>query len=138
MTQQTAATMTQSDTEILRGAYAAFAAGDVPAVLGMFSDDITWHEPGRNPLAGDYTGHDEVVGFFQALGERCDGTFGLDVRQTLDDGQGTVVALVTETAERNGARLALAAVHVWRFANGRATSFEDVVSDDHALDAFWA
>lgn len=55
--------MTQSDAEILRKGYEDFAAGDVPSVLAVFSEDITWHVPGRNPISGDYTGHDEVVAF---------------------------------------------------------------------------
>jgi ketosteroid isomerase-like protein len=61
--------MTQSNAEILRGGYEAYQQGDVPAVLAVFAEDIAWHVPGRNPLSGDYTGHDEVVGFFQGLGD---------------------------------------------------------------------
>jgi len=130
--------MTQTDTEILRSGYESFAAGDVPAVLAVFSDDIAWHVPGRNPMAGDYTGHDEVVGFFQMLGERSDGTFRLAVHDILDDGEGKLVALVTENAQRNGATLNSPAVHVWRLQEGKATSFDAFMHDDYAFDEFWS
>jgi ketosteroid isomerase-like protein len=137
MTQPTTATTPRTDAEILGGALQALAAGDVPTVLAALSDDITWHVSGRNPLSGDYRGHAEVVGFFQALGERCNGTFRLDVHDILDSGSGAVVALVTERAERDGAQLADSAVHLWRFEGGKATSFRAFTGDEHAQDAFW-
>ena len=33
--------MSQSNAEIIRSGYEAFAAGDVPAVLAMFADDVS-------------------------------------------------------------------------------------------------
>lgn len=129
--------MDQSNAELLRSGYAAFAEGDVGAVLALFSEDIAWHIPGRNLLSGDYTGHDEVLGFFQALGERSNGTFRLDVHDVLDNGEDKVLALVTENAERGGARLQFEAVHVWRMQDGKATSMQAFLADDHEADEFW-
>jgi uncharacterized protein len=130
--------MSQSNAEILRTGYEAFAQGDVPAVLAVFSEDIVWRVPGRNPLSGEYTGHDAVLGFFQALGERSNGTFALDVHDVLDNGEDKVVVVVTETAERNGARLAALSVHLWHLSGGKATSFQAVTDDDYEVDEFWA
>jgi len=130
--------MTQSNAELLRSGYEAFAAGDVPAVLALFSEDIIWHAPGRNPISGDYTGHNEVVGFFQTLGERSNGTFHLVVHDIVDSGEDKVVALVTETGERNGISLHSSSVHVWRMHDGKAASFQAYQADDHHWDEFWA
>jgi ketosteroid isomerase-like protein len=130
--------MTQSDAELLRGGYEAFAAGDVPAVLLLFSEDIAWHVAGRSPIAGDYRGHDGVLGFFGALQARSNGTFKLDVHQILDSGDGTVVALVTETAHREDARLDLSQAHVWQVRDGKVTSFRDFPADAYAMDEFWS
>jgi ketosteroid isomerase-like protein len=130
--------MTQSNAEILRGGYEAYQQGDVPAVLAVFAEDIAWHVPGRNPLSGDYTGHDEVVGFFQGLGERSNGTFGLEVQDILDNGDDKVVVLVRETGERDGKHLDFPGVHVWRVQNGRATNFQAFFSDQYAVDDFWS
>ena len=43
--------------------YEALARGDIEAVAGMMSPDITVLMPGRSPLAGLYTGRDAVLGF---------------------------------------------------------------------------
>jgi ketosteroid isomerase-like protein len=138
MTQLDATTSTRSNADVVGAIYEAFGQGDVPAVLAMFREDITWHIPGRNPLSGDYVGHDEVVSFFQAMGERSDGTFTLDVHDVIGGGADLAVAVVTEHAGRNGARLEDPAIHVWRVEGGKATSFQAFTSDDHAQDTFWA
>lgn len=138
MSHSTATSTTQSSAEIVSSAYAAFVAGDVPAILSVLSEDVAWHISGRSPISGDYAGHDEVVGFFQTLGERSNGTFRLDVHDVLDDGADTVVALVTLTAERNGAHLDIEAAQLWRFENAKATSFRDFLGDERAHDEFWA
>jgi ketosteroid isomerase-like protein len=136
MTQSDA--VTQSNAELLRTAYEAFATGDVPAVLAIFSEDITFHIPGRNPISGDYAGHEEVTGFFQALGERSEGTFSIDVHDILDNGEDTVVALVTHNGHRDTGELAMPGVHVWHLKDGKATSHESFVADDHESDRFWS
>lgn len=130
--------MPQSNADIIRSGYEAFGAGDVPAVLAIFSDDLTWHISGRSPLAGTYTGPDEVLGFFGQLGERSNGTFNLDVHDILDNGDDKVVLLVTENAQRNDASLSMSAVHVWRVQDGKATAFEAFVADDYEVDEFWS
>ena len=134
----TDATTMQSNAEIIRTAYEAFATGDVPAVLAVFAEDMVWHKPGRSPLSGDHVGHDEILAVFQQLGERSNGTFNLDVHDVLDSGDDTVVALVTEHGERNGARLDASAVHVWRVEDGKATRFQVFAADDYESDEFWS
>ena len=130
--------MPQSNAEIIRSGYEAFAAGDVPAVLAIFSDGISWHIPGRSPLAGTYTGPDEVLGFFQNLGERSNGTFNLEIHDILDSGDDKVVLLLTETAQRNGTSLTVSAVHVWGVEDGKATTFQAYVADEYEVDEFWS
>jgi ketosteroid isomerase-like protein len=130
--------MTQSNAELVRSGYEAFAAGDIPSVLAIFADDISWVIPGRSPLAGTYTGHDEVLGFFTDLNERSDGTFELKIDDVLDSGGDKVVLLLTETAQRGDASLTTEAVHVWTVQDGKATRFRAYVDDQYAQDEFWS
>jgi ketosteroid isomerase-like protein len=130
--------LSKSNAEIIRSGYEAFAAGDVPAVLAIFSDDISWHIPGRSPLAGTYTGPDEVLGFFQNLGERSNGTFNLEVQDILDNGDDKVVLLLTEMAQRDDKSLSVSAVHVWSVQDGKATTFQAFVADEYEVDEFWS
>ena len=129
--------MTQSNAELLRRGYEAFAKGDIPAVLAIFDEDITWHVPGRSPLSGDYRGHDEVVGFFATAMELSGGTLRVQLDEIIGDGD-KVVALTTVTAERNGRSWSSPEVHVWRMPDGRAVEFREFQGDQQAEDDFWS
>lgn len=91
----------QNETFILQ-IYDDFAAGDVPAVLAAFAEDIHWHVPGRGPLSGDYHGPAEVLGFFEHfLGLADEGSFSIRIDEVLAKGD-RVIVLCTESASRNG------------------------------------
>jgi ketosteroid isomerase-like protein len=130
-------TTSAANIDTIRAAYAAFADGDIPAVLGVLADDIVWHVPGQNPLSGDYRGREEVLGFFAAIAERSGETFNITVDNVLGDGAGAVAVLTTERGQRAGMQLDTIAVHVWRFDEGLAVGFRGYQSDDHTWNAFW-
>ena len=56
--------MTAGNVEIVRGAYDAFARGDVPAVVGTMDPDIEWIESSAEglPATGTFKGPEAVVG----------------------------------------------------------------------------
>jgi hypothetical protein len=47
---------------------AADAAGSYDELRGFFTDDIIYNLPGRNLIAGKYTGIDAVVGLYMQVG----------------------------------------------------------------------
>lgn len=122
---------------IIRKAYDDFARGDVPAVLEAFAPSITWHVPGHSPLSGDYTGHEQVVGFFKHTFELSAGVFRIEVHRVLAE-EDLVVVLATVTAERNGRSAAFPEVHVWRLTAGKAVEFREYQGDEQTEDRFWS
>ena len=110
--------------EIIEGAYASFAQGDVPAALAAFADDIEWTEPDGHPLAGTYVGPQAVLeGVFMRLGEIGD-HFAVVPEQFVADGD-TVVALghLAWKHKSTGAPALVKTAHVWTFEGGKAASF---------------
>ena len=127
--------MAHPNEDLLRKGYAAFAEGDLETVMGLFADDIKWHVPGRNPLAGDYSGKEEVGAFFSRFMELTNGTFRIDVHDVLaNDDHG--VALIHSTAQREGKSLDSNDVHVWHISDGRATEHWIHPGDQYAADEF--
>lgn len=111
-------------TETIRGAYAAFARGDVPAVLGIMAPEIRWTEAEGGPYGGVYAGPAGVLeNVFMKLGAEWDG-FAAAPHQ-LVAGDDTVVALgeYTGTCKRTGKSLRSPFAHVWRFKNGQVIAF---------------
>jgi ketosteroid isomerase-like protein len=129
--------MSESNCAIIRKAYEDFAKGNIPAVFAVLDAAIVWHVPGHSPLSGDFTGHDQVGGFFERTMERAKGVFHIDVHNVLADGE-LVVALVTVNAQRNGVSASFPEVHVWRLRNGKAVEFREYQGDEQREDRFWS
>lgn len=68
-----------------------YAGGDQRSVAAMLTEDVTWHVPGRNALAGDYRGRDEVLRYFAMRRDLAAATFRIDLRGVLADDDGSVV-----------------------------------------------
>ena len=75
--------MAHPNEDLLRQGYQAFATDDIDTVLSLFAQDIVWHMAGTSQLAGDYRGHQQVVGFFGRIMELSGGTFRLDIHDVL-------------------------------------------------------
>jgi len=129
--------MIDNSADIIRNGYLAYAKGDIPSVLAVLSEEITWHVPGRSPLSGDYTGHEEVLGFLGKGMTLSGGTLRVEPDEIVAAGE-RVVVLATVSAERNGQAWSAAEVHVWRVVDGKAVSFREFQGDQQAEDEFWS
>jgi ketosteroid isomerase-like protein len=128
--------MTEQNAALIRSGYEAFARGDIPRILDLLDETITWHVPGRSPLSGDYHGHDGVLGFFRKSLELSGGTLRVDADEVVADGS-RVVVLSTVSAERNGRAFSSPEVHCWRVVDGKAVEFVEFQGDQQTEDEFW-
>jgi ketosteroid isomerase-like protein len=123
--------------ELLRRGYAAYGSGDMDTINELFADDVVWHIAGRSALSGDYTGKEQVFGFFAKIQEMSEGTAKIQVHDLLaSDEHG--VAVVTESATRNGRTHEGNATHVLHLRDGKVTEFWDAQTDQYAADEFWS
>ena len=129
--------MGESNGSIIRKAYEGFAKGDIASVFAAFDPAITWHVPGHSPLSGDFTGHEQVGGFFRRTMELSQGAFSIEVRNVLTDDD-LVVVLATIKAQRNGVSASFPEVHVWQLRNGKAIEFREYQGDEQREEQFWA
>ena len=126
--------------ELVRAGYAAFAAGDVPAVLGAMSPEIVWHEAENFPYAdrNPYLGPEAVLtGVFGRIATDWDG-FAAVPKEMLDAGD-TVIVLgrYNGTYRATGRTLDAQLAHVWRVADGRIVGFQqytDTLQADRVVE----
>ena len=124
--------------DVVKGIYAAFAKGDVPAVLGAFDPQISWLEAenflldDQNPYVGPMT---VATGVFQRLVERVDNFSVTPERFT--DGGGTIVAegRYRGTMKATGVAADTQFAHVWRLQGGKVTGFQQYVDTKQWADA---
>ena len=125
--------------ERLKGGYEAFGRGDVPSVLALFDPNIEWREAESNPYKPDgkaWIGGDAIVAnLFMRLGSEWDG-FTVTPNEFHDAGD-TVVAECRYTAVHHatGKSLDAQACHVWKFNDGKVTSFQQYVDTAQLQEA---
>lgn len=111
----------------VRTAYAAFAAGDVPVVLGTLHPDVEWVAAAGGPYGGTYRGPQAVAeAVFARLGSEW-WEFRVEPDEYVASGE-TVAVLGTYrgTYRATGKSMRTRFVHVWRFRGGQAVRFEQV------------
>ena len=122
--------------ETLRRFYAAFAKGDVGAMLAECAEGVTFQVPGKSRLAGKYdrAGFAALIEKVRTLGG---GTFTPDIHDiTATDAHGLV--LMTNTVTRGGTKHEYRTVHVWRLQGGRPIAWYEYPRDLYQFDAIWS
>ena len=120
--------MGEQSVEVVKGVYASFAQGDMPAVLGAFADDIEWHEAEGMPYGGVYRGGDAVVqNVFAPIATDVEG-FAVTAEEFVGSGD-TVAAVVryTGTGKVTVKTLDVPVVHVLDVRDGKVTRFRQFI-----------
>ena len=121
--------MSQENVALIRSIYEAFAAGDVPGVLGAMRADMEWNEAEGFAYAdgNPYVGPQAILeGVFARLAGEWDG-FAAVAEEMLDAGD-TVVVLgrYRGTYKATGRALDAQMAHIWRVADGKAVRFQQL------------
>jgi uncharacterized protein len=114
----------KSSLDSVRSIYAAFAAGDVPSVLGALAPSVVWTEAAGGPYGGVSVGPDAVLAdVFMKLGAEWDG-FSAVPHEFVAEGS-TVVALgeYNATYKATGKSFRAPFAHVWKFDGDKVGSF---------------
>jgi ketosteroid isomerase-like protein len=120
--------MSEQNVEFAKGVYDAFGRGDVPAVLGAFTDDIEWFEAEGMPYGGLHRGPEAVAqNVFGPITEDVE-DFAVTPEQIIGSGA-TVAAVVryTGTGKATGKTLDVPAVHMWDVRDGKLARFRQFI-----------
>jgi hypothetical protein len=131
--------MSSQNLKLIQGAYAAFAKGDVPGVLGILDADIAWTEAEGFPYGGTYNGPNAVLeGVFMRLGAEWDG-FAAVPAEFIDGGDDVVVlGQYSGTYKATGKSFQANFAHIWKMRDGKAVRFvqyTDTLLVHRALEA---
>ena len=130
--------MPHPNEELVRESLAAFQRGDIDAMRNQYwASGIRLHYPGRSPLAGDYDGVDQVLGFFGRVRELSGGTLRLELHDVVANDEHAVV-LFTARADRTNRRLEDRIVDVFHIRDGKLAEAWLHPADLYASDQFWS
>lgn len=113
-----------ANSEIVRGIYAAFGRGDIPAVMQVLAPDVRWTEAEGFPHGGTYTGPDAVLqNVIMNLGTEWE-TFAVSPEQFVAEGDIVVsLGLYSGTYKLTGKRFTAPFAHVWTIRSGKVVRF---------------
>ena len=122
--------MSAENVSIIKELYDAFAAGDVPGVLGAMSPDIVWNEAENFPYADSnpYQGPEAIAAgvFSRCIGE-WDG-FAVSMTDLIDGGD-RVIALGRHNGsyKKTGGSMNPQAAHVWTLKDSKIVAFQQYI-----------
>ena len=122
---------------LVRRIFDAFARKRGFALRDVFARDATWVVPGKGTMAGTFTGRDAIFAFLGRLPKETDGTYSSSLIDVLASDE-RAAALYRASGERNGARLDLDQVLLFRIEDGLVRHVLALPSDPAAFERFWA
>lgn len=122
---------------LLRDCYEAFGRRDIPALMGLMSDDIAFVIPGTSVQSGTFAGKQEVGRYFSIVQAHTAGTHRVEPLEVLANDE-RAVALLRALGQRGDDVFDMTVVHVCRVANGMVTEVQIIPTDQYAFDAFWS
>jgi uncharacterized protein len=123
---------------IVRRGYEAFGSGDLETLAGLFGENVSWHTPGRSPLAGGVVGREAVFARLGRYLAETGGTFRADLKRLLTDEEGRVIGIHHDVAERHGKHLDVYCCIVFEVEDGRIVEGREHIYDLRAWDDFWS
>ena len=122
--------------DVVRRIFAAFAQKQGFALRDVFAPDAVWSVPGEGAMAGVYRGREEIFRFLARLPKETAGTYSSQLVDVLASDE-RAAALYRASGERNGARLDLDQVLLFRIADGLVHEVLALPSDPAAFEVFW-
>lgn len=124
--------------EIINSLYEAFAAGEMPKVLGLMDAEIVWNEAEGNTYAdgNPYIGPDAVLnGVFGRIMAEHEYFKVQDVKLHNMVGNKVLATLRYDAKYKNGKAYNVQVAHLWTLENGKITAFQQYVDTKGVNDA---
>jgi ketosteroid isomerase-like protein len=130
--------MSQERVDVVRGMYAAFGSGDIPAIIAALDPQVEWWEA-ENFIYADgnpYVGPGAVLeGVFMRIGNEWEG-FAVSPEEVLDAGE-TVIGhgYYSGAYKKNGERVRAQFAHFFTFRGGKVVKFQQYTDTAQFLRA---
>jgi ketosteroid isomerase-like protein len=118
--------------------FARFNASDIPGVLALMRDDVTWRVPGKpelSPVAGIYN-KERLKRLFERMLAQLEGGLRMTVLGILAEGNDVAVEVESQGDLRNGRKYRQQYHFLITFRDGRIASVREYLDTHHAFDVW--
>jgi len=128
-------------TEALQRFYAEqgryYAGGEVEPLSERLTQDVVWHVPGSNAIAGTYRGRAAVLAYFARRRALSNASFRVTPGQIMSSGQ-LLAQFAHGEAELSGQQVSWDTVGVFRIRAGQVAECWLVPFDQEQFDDLWS
>jgi ketosteroid isomerase-like protein len=116
-----------------------YAGGSIDAVVELLAEDITWHVPGKSPIAGDHRGIAQVIDYFERRRRLANATMCMHPGEVISDGD-AVAQFVEGTAVLDGEQVSWRTIGIYRVDIGHRWTREVwlVPLNGELFDSIWS
>jgi len=122
---------------VVRRLFDAFAQKDGFRLRDVFAENAVWHVPGDSLMAGTYLGRDAIFRFLGRLPKETNGTYASRLIDVLASDDRAAV-LYRASGERNGDRLDLDQLLLFRIEDGLVREVLALPTDPAVFESFWS
>jgi ketosteroid isomerase-like protein len=122
---------------VVRRIFDSFARQDGFGLRDAFAEDAVWTVPGGGVMAGTFRGRNAIFRFLTRLPKETGGTYRSQLLDVLASEE-RAAALYRASGERDGRRLDLEQVLLFRLRDGLVSEVLALPSDARAFEEFWA
>ena len=128
----------EENKRIVTELFARFSAGDVPGVMALLADDVTWRIPGRPelwPSAGVYDRR-RIERLFQYMTSQLDGPLTLRVVGAIAEGDRVGVEVEGSGDLKNGRQYRQQYCFAIELRGGKIATVREYIDTQHAFDVW--
>jgi ketosteroid isomerase-like protein len=114
------------------------AGGPADELRELLAADVRWTVPGQNAIAGQYTGIDDVLRYFERRRQLASQTFRMHVRDVLTGKGNHIAALTDGTAVIRGRPEQWSTMGLYDFRRGRLQACWLLPLDREQFDRIWS
>jgi ketosteroid isomerase-like protein len=118
---------TQENILVVKNAFAAIGRGDLPGLLALTADDLTWVIPGEWILAGTHHGHAGLTDFFQKASAEVDISYPRPPEFIAQDDRVVLVGVANGTINATQKTFVDRFVFVITVRDGKMTHIEEYI-----------
>ena len=131
--------MSEANIAVVQSAYAAYARGDIAAVLSVLTPDVEWHATGHPedfPALGKRKGMAAAQDFFKTVANHLEFSEFSPREFYCDRDKVFVLGHYAMTVRKNGRKFASDWVHIFTFRGGRVAEYREFLDTAQLASAF--
>jgi ketosteroid isomerase-like protein len=123
--------------EIVTAYSVALGSGDIPKAFSFFSEDVKWHQPGKNIFSGVKNGATEIGEMFGKMMEVTEGSLAIAPAGDLMESGHLVAAPVRFSAKSGHKKMEMNGTDIYEVTDGKIVNVWLFSENQDDEDVFW-